>query len=86
MFQVFEEALAPSIVRPSRKQVLEVAHVVELKDAPIVAGALVARAEYLATFERQHLLRFAQRIRDAFAIEIATPAAILKEVPGGEGG
>jgi len=52
MFELFEEALAPTLVRPSAEQVLRVAEVVELKDAPIVAGAMVAGATHLATYDQ----------------------------------
>jgi predicted nucleic acid-binding protein len=78
MFQLFEEALAPGIVRPSRELVLAVGEIVELKDAPIVAGAMEAVATYLATYDQQHLVTAADRIRDAFGVSVATPSEILR--------
>jgi len=78
LFQFFAETLAPGIVRPSRERVLAVAQVVEVKDAPIVAGAMEAEAIYLATYDQQHLLRCSERIRVAFGIIVATPADIIR--------
>ncbi|MGH2442196.1 MAG: hypothetical protein ACRDFX_03410 [Chloroflexota bacterium] len=66
------------IVRPSKSQILEVANTVELKDAPIVAAAVEAKAEYLATYDRRHLLRVADRIHGTFGIKVATPSQILR--------
>jgi len=86
MFELFEEALAPTIVRPSKERVLEVACVVELKDAPIVAGAMEAEAAYLATYDKQHLLNVAEQIQDAFGIIVLTPSAILRLTEDGPGG
>ena len=82
LFQFFAETLAPGIVRPSREHVLAVAQVVEVKDAPIVAGAMEAGAIYLATYDQQHLLRCAERIRAAFGIIVATPADIIRLTAG----
>lgn len=76
-FQLFAEALAPTIVRPSKQRVLEVARVVELKDAPIVAAAMEAGAAYLATYDYAHLLNHAPQIGAAFGITVATPSEIL---------
>lgn len=78
LFEFFAETLAPGVVRPSREHVLAVAQIVEVKDAPIVAGAMEAEAIYLATYDQQHLLRRAETIRAAFGIMVATPADILR--------
>lgn len=50
-------------------------HVVA-KDAPILAGAIACRADYLATFDRQHLIGLST---EDFApgLMIATPGDIL---------
>src|SRR4051794_29784752 len=52
----FRSALSPGIVDPPADLVRRVATVVEPKDAPIVAGAIQAHAEYLASYDRKHLL------------------------------
>ncbi|MGI8828131.1 MAG: PIN domain-containing protein [Chloroflexota bacterium] len=83
MFRMFEVVFAAGIVHPSKERVLEVARIVELKDAPIVAGAIEAGAQYLATYDRRHLLNAADRIHKAFGVNVETPFAILRA--SGEG-
>jgi predicted nucleic acid-binding protein len=55
-----------------------VAEFIELKDAPIVAGAMTLGASHLATFDRKHLLAFAPLIRQRFGIETVTPDVIVE--------
>ena len=84
-FAAFRQLLAGHIVNPTKTQVLRAAAVVELKDAPIVAGAVRARARYLATYDRRHLLSRRAEIEAAFGIVVATPDDILTAVQrGGE--
>ena len=66
-----------AIVEPSRTQVLRAAKVVDVKDAPIVAGAVRARATYLATYDRRHLLTKRAEIEAAFGIRTATPDGVM---------
>ncbi len=77
-FDLLEQFLTPYQVFPSKELIESVAQNVELKDAPIVAGAVVADADFLATFDRRHLLVRADLIRDRFGVTVATPAEILK--------
>ena len=49
---------------------------VVLKDAPILAGTIEGRADYLATFDRQHLIGI-DASRVAPELVIATPGDIL---------
>jgi predicted nucleic acid-binding protein len=77
MFRAFTEALAADLVEPSRETVLEAAQIVEAKDASVVAGTAEAGADYLATYDRRHLLPAAERIREVFGAVAATPAEIL---------
>jgi predicted nucleic acid-binding protein len=79
-FQIFRQALAAQIVRPSRADVLRAARSIELKDAPIVDGAVRARARYLATYDRRHLLAHAGHIEATFGIVVATPDDILTAI------
>ena len=76
-FRLFRQVLAAQLVTPTRAQVLRAGRVVDIKDAPIVAGAMRARADYLATYDRRHLLSQAQAIETTFGIVVATPDAIL---------
>jgi predicted nucleic acid-binding protein len=62
---------------PSAELILEAARVIEPKDAPIVAGAIAAGADFLATYDRVHLLAQADLIRDQFGFGVATPKGVL---------
>ncbi|MGH2447523.1 MAG: PIN domain-containing protein [Chloroflexota bacterium] len=73
MFRLFIDALRPQLVDPSTEQVLEAARVVEPKDAPIVAAALAAHADVLATYDRKHLSAQANAIHQHFHL-VAAPA------------
>ncbi len=64
-------------VRPAETLIHEVARVIELKNAPIVAGAVTARARFLTTYDRKHLLHQADIIRIHFGIVVDTPDMIL---------
>ena len=85
-FALLRHALSANISRPSKALVLRVARLIELKDAPVVAGAIAARAQYLATYDRRYLLNRADVIRDTFGVVVATPDEILSELglKGGE--
>jgi predicted nucleic acid-binding protein len=62
-FHSFESSGVAQIGDPPVSLVLQVAQVVAGKDAPIVAGAISARATFLATYDRKHLLRQAALIQ-----------------------
>lgn len=76
-FEVFREVLAAKIVEPSTSLVLRAAAVVVLKDAPIVAAAVEARAVYLATYDKRHLLVLKDEIKAQFDVVVATPDEVL---------
>lgn len=61
---------------PDEALVRAAAVYVELKDAPIVAGAIAAEADYLATFDKQHLLSV-DTVAEQSGLVIATPGDIL---------
>ncbi len=69
--------LLPDPVEPVNAVVLKVAKIIEAKDAPIVAAAIAAQAEYLATYDRKHLLVKKTEIKGTFGIIVATPDEIL---------
>ena len=64
-------------VTPTQTAMEQAAEMIELKDAAIVAAAVAARAEYLATYDRKHLLAKKAEIGEAFGIIVATPDEIL---------
>jgi predicted nucleic acid-binding protein len=76
-FMVLVDLLPPFITNPTKVQVLKAAQIVHLKDAPIVAAAVKANADYLATHDVKHLLSHAQAIADAYVITVLTPADLL---------
>ena len=65
--------LEPKWRIPSNALVLRVAKVIEPQDAPIVAAAVRATPDYLATYDRRHLLVIRDQIQDSFHVAVATP-------------
>lgn len=76
--QLFLEALNPDVVSPTKTSILKVSKVVELKDAPIVAGAITVKVDYLVTFDRKHLLKQKQEIEENFKIKVVIPDVLTK--------
>lgn len=50
---------------------------VEVKDAPIVAGAVKAKADYLVSYDRKHLLQYKQEIKENFKLKVVTPDELI---------
>jgi predicted nucleic acid-binding protein len=76
----FEDFLARELFQladPPPDLVRHVAATIVLKDAPIVAGAIHAGVQAVATYDRKHLLSQAALIQANFAIIVATPESIL---------
>ncbi len=78
-FELLRAALGAELADPSKALVLRVAKVIELKDAPIVAAAIRAKADYLATYDRRHLLSRKDEIQDSFQVAVATPDEVLRQ-------
>jgi uncharacterized protein len=76
-FTVLADLLSPFSTNPTKAAALKAAQVVHLKDAPIVAAAAKANAEYLATHDVKHLLKQAQAIADAYGITVLAPAELV---------
>ncbi|MEK7521745.1 MAG: putative toxin-antitoxin system toxin component, PIN family [Patescibacteria group bacterium] len=76
--QLFLEALNPEVTTPSKSLVTKVARVVERKDAPIVAGAISSKSDYLVSYDQKHLLKQKQIIKINFKIKIVTPDEMVK--------
>lgn len=77
---LFEAFIAPGlvhVVQPPPALVEQVASVIILKDAPVVAGAIYAGAILVATYDRKHLLSKREGILAAFGVTVATPGEIL---------
>ena len=80
LFDAFLVLELVQTVDPPPALVGQVATVIALKDAPIVAGAIHARAAFLATYDRKHLLAQATLIQARFGIIVATPEAVLATI------
>lgn len=76
--QLFLEGLNPEVVSPIKALVLKVSKVIELKDAPIVAGAISSKADYLVSYDRKHLLQHKKEIKTHFKIRVVTPDELIK--------
>lgn len=76
-FLGFRDMLPHRLVTPSDELVREAGLIVVAKDAPIVAAAYSAGADFLATYDRRDLLSKRHEIRTAFGLVVATPQEIL---------
>jgi uncharacterized protein len=77
-FSIIADLFAPSVTRPTKAEVLQAAQIVHLKDAPIVAAAAKANADYLATHDVKHLVTHAKVIDKAYGITVLSPADLLR--------
>jgi predicted nucleic acid-binding protein len=76
-YEAFRDAELFKIARPSHSQLRDIAVKIALKDAPIVAGAVAAGAQFIATYDRRHLLSQAERIDELYSILVCTPEQVL---------
>jgi predicted nucleic acid-binding protein len=83
-FQWFRSSEILSEVDPTAGLIAEIAAHVEPKDAPIVAGAIVASAAFLASYDRRHLLSQAAVIFRLCHLKVDTPDAVLRALGGNQ--
>lgn len=76
-FELLTEVLGASVVTPSNAAVRRAAGVVNLKDAPIVAAAIRARADYLATHDVKTLLRYKDEVLARLGVRLVQPHEVL---------
>jgi predicted nucleic acid-binding protein len=81
-FKLLTDALPATLVAPTRRQVQRAATITTLKDAPIIAGAVRARAAFLATYDRRHLRAQATIIQQRFDLVVTTPDVVLRSILG----
>lgn len=77
-FEKFRESLIANLVKPKLSQVIKVAKIVEPKDAPVVAAAIISNANFLVTYDRKHLLKYKAKIKRHFKIGVVTPDEVVK--------
>jgi predicted nucleic acid-binding protein len=74
---VLFQARVNSVTDPPADLVKQVMRFVAAKDAPIVAAAVIAEAQYLVTLDQRHILAKANEIASQFAITVLTPGEAL---------
>lgn len=72
------------IIDPDPDAIARVTRLVDFKDAPIIAAAIVAKAPIVTTYDQRHLLSRAEEIMAAFGVEILTPRDVLERMGAGE--
>jgi predicted nucleic acid-binding protein len=75
--QSFLPALAPRCIEPPPALVRRVAQAIVAKDAPIVAAAVAAGANYLVSYDRKHLLAQAVLVKSTFNVSVVTPDVVI---------
>jgi predicted nucleic acid-binding protein len=80
VFALIRTSLERRVVDPSPQLIATVAQTIAAKDAPIVAAALTAQADYLATYDRKHLLGQAAQIQATFKLTVTTPDQIISQL------
>jgi predicted nucleic acid-binding protein len=61
---------------PPAEKVRQAAHKVHVKDAPILAAAQIANADYLVTLDKDHFLDVREHVR--FVPPVVTPGELLR--------
>jgi hypothetical protein len=84
VFHTLREVLVAQQVEPTQAQLQEVidSGIVALKDAPIVAGAIRAEADYLASHDERHLLRRSEEIKARFGVNVVPPHEVQAIIRG----
>ena len=77
LFEAFLTRGLVEFAEPPAALVQQAAMVVVAKDAEVVAGAVHARATFVATYDRKDLLSKREEIFAAFGVTMATPEEIL---------
>jgi len=75
----FRAAVDFEIVRPSKREVVEVMEYTATKDAPIVAAAKASKVDYLVSLDRHHLVEVPEVAKHS-GLKIVLPADLLAEI------
>ncbi len=79
LFQGLFIALPFETIDPTKADILRAATCVALKDAPILAAARKAHADYLVTLDRQHLVGI-PGVAACAEVDIILPEELLKKL------
>lgn len=79
-YRALTEALDFELVpEPTRDELLQAAEYTALKDAPVVAAAIKAAADYLTTYDRKHLID-PSAVAERSGLRIVTPNVVVNAV------
>ena len=78
-FQQFLSLVPFKVVRPTKQEVEKATNCVALKDAPILAAARQAKADYLVSLDTHHLVGV-PKVVDCAEVEIVLPGEFLKRI------
>lgn len=67
------------VIDATQEEVLAAAEYTVAKDAPVVAAAAKAKCDYLATFDRKHLLN-PPEVAKGSGLTITTPSLIVRQL------
>jgi uncharacterized protein len=73
------EAIPFEYVRPNKREVIDAAKQVELKDAPIVAAARKANVDFLVSLDKKHLLG-KPKVAEFAGTPIITPQEVISVI------
>jgi predicted nucleic acid-binding protein len=76
----FQPALLSQVTDTSPLLVVEVTETIAAEDAPIVDAALTARATYLTSHDRKHLLNQVPQIQSSFGLTVTIPDQIIRNL------
>ena len=79
LFRFLVGVVPLTVVNPGPGLIAQAAEVVDPKDAPIVAAAEESQVEWLATYDRRHLLSVAPQILKRFGLRAVTPDRVPDE-------
>ncbi len=79
-FDRFRETVNFEIAIPDPKVIKLAGQIIDYKDAPIVAAAVAGSANWLASYDRRHLLEFKTEIRSKFGIIVVPPDEVISHL------
>lgn len=81
VFEAFLDGSFMIFSQPPAVLAHRVADHIASKDAPVVAGAFHAGAQFLATYDRKDLLAKRQEILAVYGVTVATPDEVIASLP-----
>ncbi len=80
LYAMFVDTIPPvNVIAVDEQEVLETSRYTEPKDAPVVAAAIKAHADYLVTLDKKHLLN-QKLVSQQSGLHIVTPKQALEAI------